>query len=95
MLYGGNSTTKSRLHYFHDSFLSFYLGLFNVLIIMNKLCKQLPLNPSNKHPGKLKINSEDQGIGGRMGSEWILGRLAAEVWIEFEWLRIWTGGRLL
>jgi hypothetical protein len=39
--------------------------------------------------------SEDQGIGGRMGSEWILGRLAWVVWIGFDWLRIWTGGGLL
>jgi hypothetical protein len=35
---------------------------------------------------------EDQGVGGRMGSEWILGRLAWGVWIGFDWLRLGTGG---
>jgi hypothetical protein len=30
-----------------------------------------------------------------MGSEWILGRLAWGVWIEFDWLRTGTGGGLL
>jgi hypothetical protein len=38
---------------------------------------------------------EDQGVGGRMGSEWILGRLAGGVWIGFDWLRIGTVGGLL
>jgi hypothetical protein len=38
---------------------------------------------------------EDQGVGERMESEWILGRLAWGVWIEFDWLRIVTGGGLL
>jgi hypothetical protein len=38
---------------------------------------------------------EDQGIGGKMGSEWILGRLAWGVWIGFDWLRIGTAGGLL
>jgi hypothetical protein len=38
---------------------------------------------------------EDQGVGGKMGSEWILGRLAWGVWIEFDWLRTETGGGLL
>jgi hypothetical protein len=32
--------------------------------------------------------SEGQGIGGRMESEWTLGRLACGVWIGFKWLRI-------
>jgi hypothetical protein len=27
---------------------------------------------------------EDQGIGGKMGSDWILGRLAWGVWIGFD-----------
>jgi hypothetical protein len=36
--------------------------------------------------------SED---GGRMGSEWIFGRLAWRVWIGFNWLRTGTGGGLL
>jgi hypothetical protein len=37
---------------------------------------------------------EDQGVGGNMGSEWILGRLA---WrgLGFDWLRTGTGGGLL
>jgi hypothetical protein len=30
-----------------------------------------------------------------MESEWILGRLAWGMWIEFHWLRIETGGGLL
>jgi hypothetical protein len=38
---------------------------------------------------------EDQGVGGRMGSEWILGRLAWGVWIGFDCLRTGTGGWLL
>jgi hypothetical protein len=39
---------------------------------------------------------EDQGIGGKMGSEWILGRLArGGGWIGFDWLRTGTGGGLL
>jgi hypothetical protein len=42
-----------------------------------------------------KDHLEDQNVGGRMGSEWILGRLALGVWIGFDWLRVGTGGRLL
>jgi hypothetical protein len=38
---------------------------------------------------------EDQGIGGKMGSEWIVGRLAWGVWIGFDCLRTGTGGGLL
>jgi hypothetical protein len=38
---------------------------------------------------------EDQDVDGKMGSEWILGRLAWGVWIGFDWLRIGTGGELL
>jgi hypothetical protein len=38
---------------------------------------------------------EDQGVDRRMGSEWILGRLAGGGWIGFDWLRIGTGGELL
>jgi hypothetical protein len=33
---------------------------------------------------KERDHSEDQGIDGRMGSEWILGRLAGGVWIGFD-----------
>jgi hypothetical protein len=40
-------------------------------------------------------HSEDQGVGGRTGSELILGRLAWGVWIGFDWLRIVTGGGVL
>jgi hypothetical protein len=39
-------------------------------------------------------HSEDQGVDGRMGSEWILGRLALGG-IGFDWLGIGTGGGLL
>jgi hypothetical protein len=42
-----------------------------------------------------KEHLEDQGIDGRMGSEWILGRLAGGVWSASSWLRIGTGGGLL
>jgi hypothetical protein len=38
---------------------------------------------------------EDQGVDGRMGSKWILGRLLGEVWSGFTWLRIGTVGGLL
>jgi hypothetical protein len=38
--------------------------------------------------------SEDRGVDGRMGSEWILGRLAG-VWSGYKCLRIVTGGGLL
>jgi hypothetical protein len=40
--------------------------------------------------------SEGQVIGERMGSEWVLGRLAwGGGWIGFDWLSIGTGGGLL
>jgi hypothetical protein len=38
---------------------------------------------------------EDQGVGGKLGSEWILWRLAWGVWIGFDWLMTGTGGGLL
>jgi hypothetical protein len=38
---------------------------------------------------------EGQRVGGKMGSEWILGKLAWGVWIGFYWLRTGTGGELL
>jgi hypothetical protein len=38
---------------------------------------------------------EDQGVGGKMGSEWILERLAWGVLIGFNCLRTGTGGGLL
>jgi hypothetical protein len=44
---------------------------------------------------KERDQSEDQGVDGRMGSEWILERLAGTVWIRFDWLKIGNGGKLL
>jgi hypothetical protein len=44
---------------------------------------------------KERDNSEDQGVVGKMGSEWILERLACGVWIVFDWLRTRTGVGLL
>jgi hypothetical protein len=42
-----------------------------------------------------KNHLEDQGVGGKIGSEWILGRLAWGVGIGFDWLRTVTDGGLL
>jgi hypothetical protein len=44
---------------------------------------------------KERDHSEDQGVDGKMGSEWILGRLACGVWIGFDCLRTGIGGGLL
>jgi hypothetical protein len=44
---------------------------------------------------KERDHLEDQDVGGKMGTEWILGRLAWRVWIGFDWLRTGTGGGLL
>jgi hypothetical protein len=41
---------------------------------------------------KEKDNLKDQGVNGRVGSKWTLGRLVGKVWIEFTWLRIETVG---
>jgi hypothetical protein len=41
------------------------------------------------------VHLKDQGIDRRLGSEWILGRLAGRVWIGFNRLRIGAGGELL
>jgi hypothetical protein len=38
---------------------------------------------------------EDRSIDRRMGSEWILGRLAEGVWSRFNCLRIGSSGGLL
>jgi hypothetical protein len=54
-----------------------------------KVCKVLVESPREGD------HLEEQGVGGKMGSEWILGRLAWEVWIGFDWLRTGTGGELL
>jgi hypothetical protein len=42
-----------------------------------------------------KNHLEDQGVDGRMGSKWTLGRLAVMLWSGFTWLRIGTAGGLL
>jgi hypothetical protein len=44
---------------------------------------------------KERSHLEDQGVGGKLGSEWILGRLAGGVWLGFDGLRTGTGGGLL
>jgi hypothetical protein len=44
---------------------------------------------------KERDHLEDQGVGGKMVTEWILGRLAWVVWNGFDWLRIGAGGGLL
>jgi hypothetical protein len=39
---------------------------------------------------------EDQGLDGRMGSEWVLGRFAERgVWLRASWLMIGAGVWLL
>jgi hypothetical protein len=43
---------------------------------------------------KERDHSEDHGVDGRMGSQWIIGRLAGEG-VGFDWLRIWIGGGVL
>jgi hypothetical protein len=40
-------------------------------------------------------HSEDRGLDGRMGPEWIVGRLARWGLCEFNWPRIGTGYGLL
>jgi hypothetical protein len=44
---------------------------------------------------KVGDHSEDRGLDGRMGSEWILGRLAEGGLSGFSWLGIFTRGGLL
>jgi hypothetical protein len=44
---------------------------------------------------KERDHLKDQGVDGKMGSEWILGKLAWGVWIGFDCLRTGTGGGLL
>jgi hypothetical protein len=54
-----------------------------------KVYKVLVGKPEGKRPlGR-------PSVGGKMGSEWILGRLAWGVWIGFDCLRTGTGGGLL
>jgi hypothetical protein len=52
------------------------------------------------HPLKItspkgKDHLKDQGVDGRMGSKWTLGRLVEGVWSGFTWLRIGVVGGLL
>jgi hypothetical protein len=42
-----------------------------------------------------ETTGKTQDVGGKMGSEWILGRLAWGVWIGFDCLRKGIGGGLL
>jgi hypothetical protein len=44
---------------------------------------------------KEREHFEDQGVDRRMGSEWILRRLAGGVYIGSSWLRTGTGGGVL
>jgi hypothetical protein len=56
---------------------------------VRKLYKILVGKPEGKRPlGRPRL-------GGKMGSEWILGRLAWGVWVGFDCLRTKTGGGLL
>jgi hypothetical protein len=45
--------------------------------------------------GRRKETTRMTCVGGRMGSKWILGRLAGQMWSGFTWLRIGTDGELL
>jgi hypothetical protein len=44
---------------------------------------------------KERDHFKDQGIGGRVGLEWILVRLVREVRSGFTWLKIGTSGGIL
>jgi hypothetical protein len=44
---------------------------------------------------RMKNHLEDQGLDGRMGSKWTLGRLVGGVWSGFAWFRVWIFGGLL
>jgi hypothetical protein len=46
-------------------------------------------------PERKKDHLKEQGIDGRMGSKWTLGRWVEGVWSGFTWLRIGIFGRLL
>jgi hypothetical protein len=43
---------------------------------------------------EVKDHLKDQGIDGKMGSKWTLGRLVGGVWSGFTWFRIGTVGGL-
>jgi hypothetical protein len=59
------------------------------------ICSNAEVSDSVSSSPKERDHWQDQGIGGKMGSEWILGRLAWGVWIIFDCLRTGTGGGLL
>jgi hypothetical protein len=42
-----------------------------------------------------KDHLKDEGVDGKMRSEWILEKLAWWMWIGFDWLRTGTGDELL
>jgi hypothetical protein len=44
---------------------------------------------------KERDHLDDPGVDGKLGSEWILWRLAWGGWIGFYWLRIGADGGLL
>jgi hypothetical protein len=44
---------------------------------------------------KERDHLENQSVDGRMGSEWIIGRLGGGVYSGSRWLRRGTGGGLL
>jgi hypothetical protein len=44
---------------------------------------------------KEKGHLKDQGVDGRMGSKWTLGKLVGGMWSGFTWLSIGTVGGLL
>jgi hypothetical protein len=53
------------------------------------MCRVLVGKPEGRRPlGK-------QGVAGRMGSNWTLGRLVGGVWSGFTWHRVQTVGGLL
>jgi hypothetical protein len=43
---------------------------------------------------KKEEHLKDQGVDGKMGSYWSLGRLGGGVWSGFSWLRIGTDSEL-
>jgi hypothetical protein len=47
------------------------------------------------HVASVGDDRKDRGVDERMGSEWILGTLAGEVWSGFNWLRLGAGRGLL
>jgi hypothetical protein len=53
------------------------------------VCRVLVQSPENK------VHLKYQGLDGRMGSKWTVGRLAWSVWSGFTWLRIGIVGGLL